>query len=126
MKVDMLPVSNKLALHTWTLDATPLGELLDVARQTGWDAVELRHLDFQRAEANGQSEARMLDMVRASGLSLSAVGVGSGWMFARGSEREQLLEVFMHSCIAAASLDCPIVMSPVDKDNGDLRQAAPT
>ncbi len=90
----MLPANNKLALHTWTLDSTSLGELLNVARSTGWDAVELRRLDFERAEANGLSEVQMLDLVRASGLPVSAVGVGSGWMLARGSEREHLLEIF--------------------------------
>jgi sugar phosphate isomerase/epimerase len=117
-------VNNKLALHTWTLDSTPLSQLLDVARSTGWDAVELRRLDFERAEADGQSELQTLEVVRASGIPVSAVGVASGWMFARGSERAQLLEIFTRSCIAAASLDCAIVMSPVDRDSGDARQAA--
>jgi sugar phosphate isomerase/epimerase len=120
----LLSVKNKLALHTWTLDSTPLGELLNVARSTGWDAVELRRLDFERAEADGQSEEQVLDLVRACALPVSAVGVTSGWMLARGSAREHLLEIFTRSCVAAASLDCAIVMSPVDKERGDPRQAA--
>src|SRR6202165_4441656 len=115
---------NKLALHTWTLDSTPLAELLPIARDTGWDAVELRRVDFERAEAAGQTEAQVVDLVRRSGLSVSAVGVGRGWMFAVGPERDPLLEVFRRSCFAAASLDCPVVMSPVDPGRGDLRQAA--
>jgi len=86
--------------------------------------VELRRLDFERAEADGQSELQVLDLVRASGLPVSAVGVGAGWMFARGSERAQLLDIFTRSCLAAVSLDCAIVMSPVDRDAGDSRQAA--
>ena len=46
---------NGLALHTWTLDPLPLPELLTVARETGWDAVELRQLDFVRTiEAGGR------------------------------------------------------------------------
>jgi 2-keto-myo-inositol isomerase len=120
----MLALRNPLALHTWTLDSTPLAELLPIARSTGWDAVELRRIDFDRAEAAGQSEAAVLDLVRDSGLPVSAVGVESGWMFALGAERERLLEVIARSCVAAASLDCSIVMSPVDKDRGDLNQAA--
>jgi 2-keto-myo-inositol isomerase len=120
----MLPLNSTLALHTWTLDTTPLGELLRIARSTGWDAVELRRIDFERAEAAGQSEAQVLDLVRGSGLAVSAVGVGSGWMFALGAEREHLLEVFTRSCVAAAALDCSIVMSPVDKEQGDPHQAA--
>jgi sugar phosphate isomerase/epimerase len=65
-----------------------------------------------------------VDLVRASGLLVSAVGVGNGWMYSVGSDREHLLEVFTRSCVAAASLDCAIVMSPVDRERGDLRQAA--
>jgi 2-keto-myo-inositol isomerase len=117
-------VNNKLALHTWTLDSTPLAALLPIARSTGWDAVELRRIDFDRAAAAGQSEADVLDLVRASGLPVSAVGVESGWMFALGAERQRLFDVFTRSCGAAASLDCAIVMSPVDKERGDLDQAA--
>ena len=36
----------------------------EIVRGTGWDAVELRRLDFDRAEAAGQSEADVLDLVR--------------------------------------------------------------
>jgi 2-keto-myo-inositol isomerase len=116
--------SNALALHTWTLDSTPLARVLQIARSTGWDAVELRRIDFDRAEAAGQSEAQVLQLVRDSGLAVSAVGVGNGWMFAVGADRERLLDVFMRSCVAAAALDCSIVMSPVDRERGDLMQAA--
>jgi sugar phosphate isomerase/epimerase len=120
-----MPLSrNPLALHTWTLDSTPLAELLTVVHSTGWDAVELRRLDFERAAAAGQSEADVLNLVRGSGLAVSAVGVASGWMFARGPDREQLLEIFTRSCRATAALGCAVVMSPVDKDRGDVGQAA--
>ena len=44
----------RLALHTWTLDATPLADTLRIARAAGWDGVELRRLDFRRAEESGQ------------------------------------------------------------------------
>ncbi len=115
---------NPLALHTWTLDATPLAELLDIAQTTGWDAVELRRIDFDRAEAAGQSEAHVLDLVRNSGLKVSAVGVANGWMFADGAQRDQLLATFERSCAAAAALGSSIVMSPVDRDDGDVDRAA--
>jgi len=113
-----------LALHTWTLDSTPLAEVLRIARGTGWDAVELRRIDFDRAEAAGQSETEVVDLVRGSGIGVSAVGVGNGWMFAVGAERTRLLDVFTRSCVTAAALDCSIVMSPVDRETGDLAQAA--
>ena len=44
----MVSLDNPLALHTWTLDTTPLAEVLRIARSTGWDAVELRRIDFER------------------------------------------------------------------------------
>jgi sugar phosphate isomerase/epimerase len=115
---------NPLALHTWTLDNTPLAKVLEIARTTGWNAVELRRLDFDRAEAGGQSEAQVIDLVRQSGLAVSAVGVVFGWMFAEGADREQLLATFERSCVAAAALGCPRVMSPVDRGRGDVKQAA--
>ncbi len=109
-----------LALHTWTLDTTPLARVLEIARDTGWDAVELRRVDFERAE----SEQHVLDLVRHSGMPVSAVGVAAGWMFAEASEREPLLTTFESSCAAAATLGASIVMSPVDRGTGDVRQAA--
>lgn len=57
----------RLALHTWTLDTTPLADALLAARAAGWDAVELRRLDFTRAvEAGGPAED-VIALVRASG-----------------------------------------------------------
>ena len=55
---------NPLALHTWSLDTTPLGRVLEVARETGWQAVELRRLDFARAAERGQAAEAVLDLVR--------------------------------------------------------------
>jgi 2-keto-myo-inositol isomerase len=115
---------NALALHTWTLDTTPLTRVLDIAPSTGWNAVELRRIDFDRAAEAGQSEAQLLDLVRASGVAVSAVGVVFGWMFAEGSERERLDETFERSCAAAAQLGCGVVMSPVDRGTGDTGYAA--
>jgi 2-keto-myo-inositol isomerase len=113
-----------LALHTWSLDTTPLADVLRIIRDTGWDAVELRRLDFDRAAASGQTEQDVLALVRDSGVAVAAVGVGAGWMYADRAERERLLDVFTRSCVAAAALGCPIVMSPVDRDRGDMARAA--
>jgi 2-keto-myo-inositol isomerase len=121
----MMPsVQNAFALHTWSLDTTPLQEVLQIARRTGWDGVELRRLDFERAEAQGQSEADVVDLVRRGGLAVSAVGVTLGWMFTDGPERAQLLSNFERSCAAAAALDCSIAMSPVDRGTGEVGRAA--
>jgi 4-hydroxyphenylpyruvate dioxygenase len=113
-----------LALHTWSLEGTPLGETLRVARATGWDAVELRRLDFTRAAQQGHDAAWVLDLVRRSGLPVACVGVEFGWMWADGAERRRLLEVFDEQCGRAAALGCRTVMSPVDKGRGDPSRAA--
>ena len=113
----------RLALHTWTLDTTPLAEVLRIAAATGWDAVELRRIDFVRAGKQGQSQADVVALVRDSGMPVSAVGAELGWMFASGDERGRLLTVFEESCQAAAALDAPLVMSPVDMGSGSRAQA---
>lgn len=116
--------AHKLALHTWTLDTTPLTILLRVARETGWKAVELRRLDFARAEERGQAAAEVLDLVKAGGLPVACVGVEAGWMWARGAERARLHRVFAEQCERARALDAITVMSPVDRGRGDLEEAA--
>ena len=113
-----------LALHTWTLDTTPLAEVLRVARTTGWDAIELRRLDFKRAADRGEPAAAVLDLVRQSGLPVACVGVEMGWMFAEGIERRRLLAAFDESCGWANALGCSIVMSPVDRGQGPVDRAA--
>jgi 2-keto-myo-inositol isomerase len=112
-----------LALHTWTLDTTPLADVLRIARRTGWEAIELRRLDFARAVEAGQSAAAVLDLVRVSGLAVACVGVEAGWIFAQGAERRRLLQAFAESCRWAAALESKTIMSPVDRGRGDLHQA---
>ena len=117
-------MAQRLALHTWTLDATPLADALAIARTAGWDGVELRRLDFRRAEESGKPAESVLDLVRASGLPVACVGVEFGWMWTDGVERKRLLAVFDEQCRRAAALGCATVMSPVDKDQGDVGRAA--
>ena len=113
-----------LALHTWTLDTTPLADVLRIARHVGWDGIELRRVDFARAADKGQSADAVLALVKASRLPVACVGVEFGWMWAESDERRRLLGVFDEQCGRAAALGCAAVMSPVDKGRGDLRQAA--
>ena len=104
-----------LALHTWTLDTTPLSDVLRIARDTGWHAVELRRVDFARAASAGRPSERVIEEVKASGLPVACVGVALGWMYAVGDERRGLLASFDESCRWARALGCSTVMSPVDK-----------
>ncbi len=118
------PISpNRLALHTWTLETTPLTEVLDTARKTGWDAIELRRVDFARGAEKGQLAAEVLDLIRRNGLPVACVGVEIGWMFAQGPDRQRLLQAFAESCRWAAELNCLTVMSPVDPGRGDFDRA---
>ena len=113
-----------LALHTWTLDTTPLTDVLRIARRVGWEGIELRRLDFTRAAETGQRAEDVRELVKASGLSVACVGVEFGWMWAEGDERRRLLGVFDEQCARAAALGGTTVMSPVDKGRGDTGRAA--
>ena len=44
----MKKMQDRLALHTWTVDTTPLAAALAAARDGGFNAVELRRVDFTR------------------------------------------------------------------------------
>jgi len=113
-----------LALHTWTLDTTPLADVLRVTKAAGWDGIELRRIDFARAADKGQTAAQVLSLVKASGLRVACVGVEMGWIFADGAERRRLLEAFTESCRWAGELGCTTVMSASDRGHGDLARAA--
>ncbi len=112
-----------LALHTWTLDTTPLADALRATRTAGWDGVELRRIDFARAAEKGQAAADVVALVKASGLRVACVGVELGWMFADGDERRKLMQAFDESCRWAVELGCQAVMSASDRGRGDLARA---
>ena len=114
----------RLALHTWTLDTTPLADALAVIKKTGWDAVELRRLDWERAAQAGRSADEVIALVRGSGLPVACVGVELGWVWAAGEERARLLRVFDEQCARAKALGCATVMSPVDRGRGGVPEAA--
>jgi sugar phosphate isomerase/epimerase len=117
-------MATRLALHTWSLDTTPLADALAAAKAAGWDAVELRRLDWTRAAEAGRPSGWVEEAVRASGLPVACVGVEFGWMWAEGAERTRLLRVFDEQCARAAALGSRTVMSPVDKTRGDVARAA--
>jgi sugar phosphate isomerase/epimerase len=114
-----MSLAHRLALHTWTLDTTPLADVLRVVGETGWSAVELRRLDFLRAAEGGQTAEPVIELVKASRVPVACVGVELGWMWARGAERARLLGVFAEQCSRARSLGATTVMSPVDRGCGD-------
>ena len=106
-----------IALHTWTVDTTPLEAALAAAKAGGCDAVELRRVDFTR-------NADALDLVKKSGLPVACVGVEPGWIFsAKGDEQERLFGVLHESCQAAVALGCPTLMSAMGPGNASLADA---
>ncbi len=113
-----------IALHTWTVDTTPLEGALAAAKAGGFDAIELRRVDFLRCHERGLSNKAVVDLVRASGLPVSAVGVEYGWIFASpGDERERLFASFGEACENAVALDCGLAMSAIGPGAGTLDDA---
>ena len=106
----MTNLTNRIGLHSWTLDTTPLADVLRIARETGYNAVELRHADFVRSIEAGMSDDEVLAMIRASGVKVSCVGLETGMLFAQGDEQKRLLASMDEMCARAAALDCKVMM----------------
>ena len=113
----------RLALHTWTLDTTPLATALDAAKQGGFDAVELRRTDFKRCFDEGMSNTQVLDLIRAAGIPVGVLGVEYGWLFATGEESDRLFKSFKESCENAVALNCKMLMSAPGQISAPIPQA---
>lgn len=113
----------RLALHMWTIDTTPLATALDAAKQGGFDAVELRRIDFKRCVESGMSNAQVLDLIKVSGIKVGVLGVEYGFLFATGDESKRLFRVFRESCENAVALGCPMLMSAPGQVNGPIKDA---
>jgi 2-keto-myo-inositol isomerase len=113
----------RLALHTWTVDTTPLATALDAAKQAGFEAVELRRTDFKRCFDAGMSNAQVLDLIKKAGIKVGVLGVEYGWLFATGEESSRLFGVFRESCENAVALDCGMLMSAPGQVEGPISQA---
>lgn len=119
----MTRFEQRLSLHTWSLDTTPLAEVLTVAAATGWNGVELRRIDFTRCHERGLDNASVLELVRASGVKVTTVGTEYGLIFATGAERDRLLAVLDLTCANAAALGCDLVMIAPGQNEGPLETA---
>ncbi len=82
------------------------------------------------APKRGLANAAVLDLVRAAGLPVSAMGLEYGWIFSTGAERERLLGVFRECCENAVALGCGMMMSaigpgtaPTDEAVANIRRA---
>lgn len=101
---------NRIAIHSWTLDTTPLADVLRIARDTGYNAVELRHIDFMRGRKAGMSEEAMVKLVRDAGIKVAVIGTESGVLFETGDNLQRLLESLRYVCEKAVALNCDVIM----------------
>lgn len=124
MSHESRPMRDRLALHHWTLDHLPLADFLRVARDTGWNGVELRRSSFTKCYDAGMSNAQVLALIRASGIKVAVIGTEYGLYFAKGEERERLLKVLDETCANAAALGCDMVMCAEGPRKGTLREVA--
>lgn len=115
---------NHIALHTWTLDTTPLADALRIARETGYNAVELRHIDFMRGRKAGLSEDAMLKLVRDADIKVAVIGTESGVLFETGEALKRLLESLRYVSEKAVALGCDVIMvSPGQNAPGGMALA---
>jgi sugar phosphate isomerase/epimerase len=112
-----------IALHTWTIDTTPLPRAIAAAQAGGADAMEIRLVDFNRGNAKGMSDEAIVALLRESQMPVSALGVEYGWIFADGAERTRLFNVFRRQCKNAAALGCGLLMSGVGPLDGSIKDA---
>lgn len=117
--------ADRIALHSWTLDTTPLADLLRVAKDAGYAGVELRYLDFERLRDEGLTNEQILDLIGSSGIPTVVLGAEWGVMYAQGDERARQLESFELTCANAVALGCPVVMtSPGFNPTASIEHAA--
>ena len=106
----MTILHNRIALHTWTVDTTPLDDALRVAREAGYNAVELRHVDFLRGRKAGMSEEAMVKLVRDANIKVAVIGTESGVLFAAGDDLKQRLDSLRYVSEKAVALGCDVIM----------------
>ncbi len=115
---------NRIALHTWTLDTTPLADALRIAREAGYNGVELRHVDFMRCRKAGMSEEAMVKLVRDANIKVAVIGTESGVLFETGDELKRLLDSLRYICAKCTALDCDVIMvSPGQNAPGGMTLA---
>jgi sugar phosphate isomerase/epimerase len=106
----MTSLEDRIGLHTWTVDTTPLADVLRIAREAGYAAIELRYIDYKRCIDSGMTREQYLELVRSSGMRVAVMGIENGIIFSEGDERERLLNSFELTCKNAVALGCDTLM----------------
>ena len=115
---------NRLVMHTWTLDTTPLAAALRAIKNAGWNGVELRRVDFTRCFEAGMTNTQVIDLVRSSGAKVGLMGTEYGVLFTKGEERRRILNVLEDTCKNAVALGCDMIMTATGPGEGTVRDAA--
>jgi len=111
-----------IALHSWTLDGVPPRQMLQIARRAGYDAVELRRVDFAEA-AWGLERDDLVAEIGASGIEVATVGIEPGLIFATGAEARRLRAGLREQCENAVALGCSTLMTSSGANSGTLELA---
>lgn len=122
-KPEFAMFAQRLALHTWTLESTPFPQVLRVAREAGWNAVEIRRSDILQAYQAGHGRDAVIAMIRAAGIPVATLGTEYGLLFAEGAERERLLAVLDETCLIANAVGCGMIMIASGQASGRLDTA---
>jgi 2-keto-myo-inositol isomerase len=115
--------AQRLALHTWTLESTPFPAVLRVAREAGWNAVEIRRSDVMQAYKANHSRDEVIAMIREVGIPVAVTGTEYGLLFAEGAERERLLAVLDETCGIARAVGCDMIMTATGQGGGRIDTA---
>ncbi len=116
--------AQRLALHTWTLETTPFAETLRIARETGWNAVEIRRSDVLQCYKAGMTRDDVIRLIREAKIAVANTGTEYGILFAEGDELKRLLEVLDETCVIARAVGCDMIMTATGQKSGTLKQAA--
>jgi len=116
--------AQRLALHTWTLESTPFAETLRIAREAGWDAVEIRRSDVMQCYKAGLQRDDVIRLIRDSGIAVAMMGTEYGWLFAQDDEYRRLLAVLDETCVIAKAVGCSMIMTATGQATGSIDTAA--
>ena len=114
----------RLALHTWTVDTTPLRD-----RARGGARRRLRRgraapHRFQALLRDGHVERRRCSIsIRAADIPVCTLGCEYGWLFAKGDESTRLFDVLEETCENAVALNCPQIMCAPGQNGGAKQDA---
>lgn len=116
--------ARRLALHTWTLESTPFADALDIARETAWNAVEIRRSDVMQCYQAGMARDDVIRLIRESGIAVANTGTEYGILFAQGEELRRLLAVLDETCVIAQAVGCDMIMTATGQKTGGIDVAA--